>query len=94
LAAPGDPISDNYTNFASPLFQSYCVRCHSTMNIGDARMGAPIGRNWDDEASVRMFLPDMRFWVGEINVMPLGTGPRPTCDERRRLVVWIDAGAP
>jgi hypothetical protein len=95
LASPGDPIDgDTYATFAMPFFESYCVSCHSTANTGDTRNGAPPGRNWDDEASVRMFLAEMRRWVGEINVMPLGDGPKPTCDERRRLVRWIDADAP
>ena len=94
LAEPGEAIDDDYASFAAPFFTSYCIACHSTANTGDARMGAPPGRNWDDESSVRMYLMEMRFWVGEINVMPLGEGPKPTCDERRRLVRWIDAAAP
>ncbi len=35
----------------------------------------------------------IRAAVGVDNYMPL-SAPTPTCDERRRLVRWIDLGAP
>ena len=95
LAMPGDPIDgDTYATFAMPFFASYCLTCHNSALMGDDRNGAPPGRNWDDETAVRMYLMEMRLWVGELNIMPLGDGPKPTCDERRRLVRWIDAAAP
>jgi len=94
LAMPGDPIDgDTFRSFARGFFREYCIRCHSTTRTGDERNGAPEGRNWDDESSVRAALELIRFWVGEINTMPIGE-PRPTCEERARMVRWIDAGAP
>jgi hypothetical protein len=94
LASPGDPIDgDTYETFASGFFTDYCTRCHGTTVVEPEREGAPLDRNWDDEASVRMYLPLIRSWVGELNAMPLGD-PMPTCDERARLVRWIDAAAP
>jgi uncharacterized membrane protein len=93
-ANPGDPIDgDTFATFAGPLLQMYCTRCHSTTRTGADRNGAPIGYNWDDEASVRMHLPEMRNAVGVFNFMP-PNDPRPTCAERQRLVRWIDASAP
>jgi hypothetical protein len=95
IAAPGDPIDgDDYDSFAAPFFQMWCTRCHSTTRVTpEDRMNAPPGRNWDDEESIRAHLSLIRFWVGEINAMPIND-PKPTCEERRRLVRWIDAGAP
>src|SRR6266540_3378809 len=56
-ANPGDPIDgDTFATFAGPLLQTYCTRCHSTTRTGADRNGAPIGYNWDDEASVRTHL--------------------------------------
>lgn len=93
-ANPGDPIDgDTFDTFAGPLLATYCTRCHSTQLTGAARNGAPIGFNWDDEASVRMHLAEMRNAVGVLNFMP-PSDPKPTCAERQRLVRWIDASAP
>jgi uncharacterized membrane protein len=93
-ANPGDPIDgDTFATFAGPLLATYCTRCHSVTRSGADRNGAPIGYNWDDEASVRMHLPEMRNAVGVFNFMP-PNDPRPTCAERQRLVRWIDASAP
>jgi len=94
LAEPGDPIDgDTYATFAQPLFTTYCVRCHSTTRTGADRNGAPVGYNWDDEAAVRAHRSEMRNAIGVSNFMPL-TPPNPTCDERARLVRWIDADNP
>jgi len=93
-ASPGDPIDgDTWTTFAMELFATHCTRCHaSTLGAGE-RTGAPLGYDWDVEASVREHLADIRNAVGVANFMPL-LPPDPTCDERQRLVRWIDAGAP
>lgn len=94
LAMPGDPIDgDTWSTFAEGFFSSYCTRCHATTLMDAARNGAPIDRNWDDEASVREHLPLIRQWVGELNAMPIGD-PKPSCEERARIVRWIDANAP
>jgi hypothetical protein len=94
LAAPGDPIDgDTWDTFAEDFFATWCVRCHSSTLTGTARNGAPEGFNWDVEASVREHLPMIRAAVGVDNIMPF-TPPDPTCDERARLVRWIDGGAP
>ena len=93
-ASPGDPIDgDTFDTFAGPLLVQVCTRCHATTLTGAARNGAPIGFNWDDEASVRTHLAEIRNAVGVLNFMP-PSDPRPSCDERQRLVRWIDADAP
>ena len=93
-AEPGDPIDgDTFTTFASGFFATYCVRCHSTGRSGSDRNGAPLGYNWDNEASARAHLDEIRSVVGVSFFMPLDD-PKPTCAERQRLVRWIDAAAP
>ena len=96
-------MGDDYLTFAEPLFTTYCVRCHSVTRTNTStscaatdmtcRHGAPLGFNWDDPASIRAHLANIRLAIGEENFMP-PNGLQPTCDERARLVRWIDAGAP
>ncbi|MEZ4339646.1 MAG: hypothetical protein R3B82_23730 [Sandaracinaceae bacterium] len=94
VAMSGEPIEgDTYTTFASPFLETYCTRCHSTSLTGDARNGAPDGFDWDDEASVREHLGEIRRAVGVQNYMP-PEDPTPSCEERHRIVRWIDADAP
>lgn len=93
-ASPGDPIDgDTFASFAGPLFQQACTRCHASTLAGAARNGAPVGYDWDQEASVRLHLPMIRNAVGVLNFMPLNP-PLLSCAERQRLVRWIDAAAP
>jgi cytochrome c5 len=89
----GGAGGDTWTSFAQPFFASYCTRCHSSTLTGAARNGAPDGYNWDDEAAVRAHVDMIRTAVGVGNFMP-PSDPRPACDDRRRIVRWIDASAP
>jgi hypothetical protein len=92
VAKPGDNIGgDTYTTYAKGFFAMWCTRCHST--TATDRMGAPKEYNWDDETAVRAHLAEIRTAVGVQNFMPF-TPPNPSCDERKRLVRWIDAAAP
>jgi hypothetical protein len=94
VAAPGDPIDgDTWTTFAGPFLATWCTRCHSTTLTVESRTGAPPGYDWDVEATAREHLTEIRNAVGVQNYMPFND-PKPTCDERERLVRWIDADAP
>jgi cytochrome c5 len=94
LATPdGGAGGDTWSSYASGFFTMYCTRCHSSALSGAARNGAPDGYNWDDEAAVRARLVMIRDAVGVSNVMP-PSAPTPPCDQRRRIVRWIDADAP
>lgn len=89
-----EPSTDAYDGFPSEFFATYCTRCHATaLAAGEERSFAPVGLNWDDEGSVRANLARIRRMVGEVNQMP-PTEPSPSCDERLRLITWIDDGAP
>jgi uncharacterized membrane protein len=94
LATPdGGAGGDTWATFAQGFFASYCTRCHSSTLTGGARNGAPDGYDWDVESAVRAHLDVIRSAVGVGNFMP-PSAPLPACDERRRLVRWIDAAAP
>ena len=92
MGAP--PNGDTYAGFVQPFIQQYCLRCHSsTLTTPEDRHGAPMSFNWDTESGVRAELQRIRNAVGVANYMPLNA-PMPSCDERRRLVRWVDIGAP
>lgn len=94
LASPGDPIDgDTWDTFARGFFEQHCTGCHASTLTGDARRGAPEGFDWDRESSVREHVTAIRSAVGVTNFMP-PEAPKPSCDERARLVRWIDADAP
>jgi hypothetical protein len=94
LAMPGDPIDgDTWGTYAQGFFATWCTRCHSSMNVGSARNGAPDGYNWDDLTAVQAHIDNIRSAVGVGNFMP-PNDPLPPCSERRRIVRWIDAGGP
>ena len=89
----GGAGGDTWANYAQGFFAMYCTRCHSSTLSGDARNGAPVGYDWDVESAVRARLDFIRTAVGVGNFMP-PSDPKPSCDERRRIVRWIDAAAP
>jgi hypothetical protein len=101
-----DLEGDTWSSWASPMFfDRYCIRCHGTTVMDEMRNGAPPGYNWDDETMVlmgmcgttRTCLEAIRHAAGVANYMPFNPQPGdpvPTCEERRRLVRWIDGGAP
>lgn len=91
----GEPaMGDTFAAFVGPLLTRVCTRCHSSMLGSGMRGGAPMGLDWDQEATVRMNLPLIRNVVGVFNSMPFNPPPDLTCEERRRIVRWIDIGAP
>lgn len=89
----GGAGGDTWSNYAQGFFQMWCTRCHSSTLSGAARNGAPDGYNWDEQATVNGHLAEIRDAVGVSNFMPF-TPPDPSCDDRRRIVRWIDADAP
>ncbi len=99
LAAPvdtpgADAGMDTWAGFTQGFLAGYCIRCHDSHKMGVVgRSGAPDDLNWDMESIVRANLARIRNAVGVLNYMPIGD-PLPTCVERRRLVRWIDLGAP
>lgn len=95
IAMPGDDIGgDDYDTFGAPFLAEYCTRCHDSALVGDTmRGGAPEGLDWDIESNVRENAEFLRYVIGVSNEMP-PVGRRPSCEERRRFVRWVDVGAP
>lgn len=94
--------SDTYQTFGEDFFEGYCTRCHAqardlvsdcTSEPERCRNNAPLGYDWDDPEAIRAHLAEIRLLGGVLNEMPV-TAPFPSCEERRRLVQWIDEGAP
>lgn len=94
---PGDagpPSGDTWASFAEAFFATYCTECHDATprdyrTIDGVRTDAATiacGVTATARAGCGSFPPPRQF--------PIGTGPRPTDDERARLVAWIDAGMP
>ncbi len=106
-AGPGDAgaDTDTWTNWASAdFFAVYCVSCHTPGASGD-----PSGAHLDfttyadvatNAAAIRCgtsVAHDPSWSCGAspaAKQFPIGSGPKPTDDERNRLVAWIDAGYP
>lgn len=93
-AQRGDSIGgDRWGTFAAAFFTMHCTRCHdAALTTLEARRSAPLSVNLDDEEGVRRSLTRVRYTVGVSHTMPYGAPL--TCDERLRLVRWIDAAAP
>jgi len=87
-------MADTWTTFAQGFVTDYCVACH-TGGPRDYRTMTDVlrdsseiacGVSPDARAGCTGFPPPGQF--------PVGTGPKPSDEERRRLVAWIDAGLP
>lgn len=84
-----------WENFARQFFADYCLLCHSETLVSDlARYDAPVGINYDTIEGVREFRKRIRLRAGELGDMPprLLPVPRPSEEERVRLIQWIDCG--
>ena len=88
-----------YENFGMAFFGTYCVRCHSETPEDGSRHGAPIGLDWDELDTVRLYAEaiDKMAAAGPVatnTVMPPRDLPQPMLDERRDLGEWLACGAP
>lgn len=86
-----------YENFGARFFHDYCLHCHNEQLVGDAmRFDAPTGINFNSLDQVRGFQRRIRLRAGEQGDMPprLLPVPRPSEEERKLLIRWLDCGAP
>jgi hypothetical protein len=81
---PDAPPPPTWTNFAQSFFEVYCHACHGP---GDAL------RDYSLLAEVQAEATAIRAGV-DSGQFPIGTGPKPSRDERDRLILWIDGGLP
>lgn len=86
-------VADTWTSFASGFIETYCHDCHGP---GDAlRDYSLLSSVQDERAKIRCGVSPDSLEGCSISArqFPIGSGPKPEDDERRRLVQWIDNGA-
>ncbi len=94
----GGASSDTWGSFAMGFFATYCVECHA---------GPPSGRDYQTIDDVQRDAAIIRCGTAPASEpssdcgatpaagqFPVGSGPFPSDEDRRRLVAWIDAGLP
>lgn len=84
-----EPGDTSYAAFVEPLVAQRCLACHSVSVVGDARVGAPVGVNFDTEADVSFHQARIRVRVVEERAMPPGA-PLSDCDAAR-LGQYLDS---
>jgi hypothetical protein len=99
----GGPDLDTWDNWAQGFFTKYCVECHGVSNPDGLdfgvqatvvaskdviRCGVCVQQlpSWDCPASP----PAEQFPISD----EAGTNPKPSAEERDRVVLWIEAGCP
>lgn len=100
----GNPAADTWENFALPYMVKYCASCHNDDNQGDAqrnyRMFAAVMNESEEIACGSAKSQEVRDTLNcgggapRARQFPVGNGPRPTDEERDRLVQWLQAGLP
>jgi hypothetical protein len=107
MAAGGDDGgsagSDTWATTMQPLFAKYCVECHTAsdptgrdftqqsivaQNKLTIRCGVAVTQ--DPAWMCGSFPPAKQFPISDM----AGTNPKPSDDERNRVVAWVDAGCP
>lgn len=83
-----------YESFAKPFMEKYCTSCHSSTLVGDARQGATDYHDFDSENGI-LAVADHVDWKAASGpdatneLMPVGSGPKPTVVERAQLGEWL-----
>ncbi|MEM9067698.1 MAG: hypothetical protein AAGE52_04305 [Myxococcota bacterium] len=96
-AAPDVPEADTWTNFAEAWLATYCVECHpGSSGTRDYTTPDDVMR---DQDRIRCGVSPDRPLEGcatspAPRQFPVGGGPRPDDESRRRFVAWIEAGLP
>ena len=85
---------DRWSTFAADFFEVYCHECHGP---GDSL------RDYSLLTTVTSERDKIRCGVSPSSLsgctisarqFPVGSGPKPTDEDRMRLVEWLDSGAP
>lgn len=92
---------DTWDNFAREFVGAYCITCHQPGGAGFAG-GSVDFRTYQGVAQHAMQIRcgvcvvQSNSWncVEKPEQFPVGTGPKPTDDERTQMVEWIDGGMP
>lgn len=82
-----------WNNYARAFFESYCHGCHGPGDALRDYSQLSMVRAEQDTIACGVALdvrPDCTVNPG---MFPVGNGPKPSADERAKLVQWIDSGA-
>ena len=95
--------TDTWANWAQGFFTKYCVECHGASNPDGLDFGQQsvvvankdtircgVCVSQDSSWSCPASPPAEQFPISD----SAGTNPKPTDDERNRVVAWIGAGCP
>jgi mono/diheme cytochrome c family protein len=87
-----------WTSNAQQFFATYCVSCHQPGGQGSVQDFRSYADVMSNSALIRCGVaPVKEPGCGATPAprqFPIGTGPKPTDDERNAIVAWIDAGLP
>jgi uncharacterized membrane protein len=88
-----------YASFGQAFFSTYCTSCHAASLTGAARVGAPVGYDFDTIAGVRAHAIEIDEVAASgpaaTNMqMPFGASPQPTLAEREQLGQLLACGVP
>ena len=94
-ALAGAP-APTYAGFAQPFFVKYCISCHpSASSTRDFTQYSVLQQNAHNIAcGVSPTALSGCSGNPAPSQFPIGSGPFPTDDERRQLVVWVQDGLP
>ena len=81
----------SFDNYILPFFEKYCNRCHSSVEVGDVRRGAPASSNFDTLDEIEAQHDKIRASLLDDSGMP-PTAPFPQTEERDNIIAWIDCG--
>lgn len=97
------PGGDTWASWDQGFFAKYCVECHAASDpqMRDYRSLANVAKERDTIRcgiateqpmawACASFPPPRQFPISD----QAGTNPKPSDDERNRVIAWIDAGCP
>lgn len=90
------PAMDTWENWAHPqFFEVYCNACHPGQSPRDFSVYEVVQENVEHIycGTAPQMQPTCDDHI-EPGHLPIGDGPKPSDDERWRLIEWIDAGMP
>jgi len=89
------PEEVSYANDIAPILAEKCVTCHSPGNIGPFSLDSHRRvRGWASMIKEVTLTHRMPPWYADPHIGTFSNEMRLTKDEMRKLVAWIDAGAP
>jgi hypothetical protein len=102
-SAPDAADTDTWDNWGLAFFTTYCIECHNANNTQGLDFGQKsIVVSNKDTIRCGVCVQQQASWgcpaAPVAEQFPIsdsaGTNPKPTNDERDRVVAWIDAGCP